>query len=233
MYTVATDAAGLTVDSIVYVETDIDPASALAEAFWINRYAETVAPQIRAIVVHAPVYQGERLRSYLDVLLKAFGTRIKGVRYLLQDPSRDPTFPITPEFVRGCQVLSEYGYTFDITINSAALPEQFPPILDLVRACPNTQFVLDHAGKPPCHDHSRKTEYVAIIKQLASFPNVVCKANGIITEAPSNEIPVRKETIEPFIKAIFEAFGPDRVLFGGDWPIVEIHGDSYTNWINI
>ncbi|RUS21739.1 amidohydrolase 2 [Endogone sp. FLAS-F59071] len=231
-YNTATAAASLTIDSIVYVETDTDPASGLAEAFWINSYAESVAPQVRAIVAFAPVYQGDHLRSYLDIL-KTLGTRIKGVRYLLQDPERDPTLPASPEFVRGCQILAEYGYSFDITIHASKYPEQFPPIVELIRRCPETQFVLDHAGKPPCNDHGRISEYRVMLKEIASYPNVVCKISGLVTEAAPEEVPVKLETVQPFLEAIFEEFGLDRVMFGGDWPIVEINGDTYKNWAEI
>jgi L-fuconolactonase len=97
----------------------------------------------------------------------------------------------------------------------------------MVRACPETQFVLDHLGKPdvraglldPWRDQ---------VAQLAQFPNVVCKVSGVVTEA--DHAHWRIDDVEPYVSHVLRVFGEDRVLFGGDWPVVTLAAD-YRTWV--
>ncbi len=102
---------GIAIEAMVYLEVDLDPHYALLEPRWVAERAKEDA-RIKAIVAHAPVEHGERARSFLDALV-ATSPLVRGVRRLLQgEPEVD--FCLRPDFVRGVQLLAEYGLSFDI-----------------------------------------------------------------------------------------------------------------------
>jgi L-fuconolactonase len=114
----------LQVDGVVFVEADVEPTQGLVEAKWIHEYAKrlqhiTGFGGIAGLVVYAPVNQGKHVVNYLDLLKSIVDfSHVKGVRYLVEDPNRDPTIPASPAFIEGVQALEAYGLSFDININA-------------------------------------------------------------------------------------------------------------------
>src|SRR5205085_11623107 len=101
-----------------------------------------------------------------------------------------------------------------------------PGVIELVRLCPDTTFILDHLGKPDIQ-HRQLASWQANLRQLAELPNVACKISGMVTEAdPERWQPA---DLEPFVNVALAAFGEERVLFGGDWPVVLL-ASSYPRW---
>ncbi|KAI8061499.1 uncharacterized protein B0P05DRAFT_251005 [Gilbertella persicaria] len=242
-YTEQIEKSDVYIQSAVYVETDVDACHGLVEADWIVRYADQIQSNavfggIGAIVVFAPVYQGNHVRNYLDTLIHLLRDKqsyVKGVRYLLQDPTQDPHRVLSPEFVQGIQALEAYHLSFDLTINCNDHPEQFPPLQTLVSLCPRVRFVLDHMGKPPCDSQPGEKRFEfwrQQIHQLAQFPHVYCKVSGLLTEFKENHDDVAKQ-LKPFIQVIRDSFGVDRIMFGGDWPIVELSHSNWQQWYQI
>jgi L-fuconolactonase len=130
---------------------------------------------------------------------------------------------LQPDFVRGVQLVAEYGFSFDICIRHY----QLPMIVELVRQCPDTRFMLDHLGKPAIKDHLLDPwrEHLA---QLAALPSAWCKVSGLVTEAdPRRWTP---DDLAPSLAYALEVFGEDRVVFGGDWPVLLL-ASSYDQWI--
>ena len=130
---------GIDIEAIVYLQVEVAPPYALLE---VRRAVELADedPRIKAIVAWAPIEYGDRLRAYLEAVV-AIDPRVKGVRRLLQyEP--DPAFLLDPGFVRGIQLLPEYGLSFDLCIGH----RQLHNAIELVRRCPQTQFILDHFG---------------------------------------------------------------------------------------
>ena len=121
------------------------------------------------------------------------------------------------------QLLPEYGLSFDICINH----RQLAAAVELVRRCPETSFILDHVGKPNIAGRELDP-WRAQIEDLASCPNVVCKVSGLVTEAdPRAWTP---DDLAPYVAHVLGAFGEDRVVFGGDWPVVLLAA-SYRRWV--
>jgi L-fuconolactonase len=205
--------AGLKVEAIVYVQVDVMPAYGLLEARW------AAAQQADGIVAWAPLEDGQVARSYLDELVQ-IDRRIKGVRRLIQSET-DPDFPL--RLVEGVRLLPSYGLSFDICIRH----DQLARSIDLVRACPDTRFVLDHLGKPGVKAGLLEP-WRSEITQLAALPNVACKVSGLVTEADHERWTAAD--LERYITHVLDAFGEDRVLFGGDWPVVT-HAASYRRWV--
>jgi L-fuconolactonase len=210
---------GLVVDAIVYVEVDVKPAYGLLEARWAADAAER-NHQLAGIVANAPIEDGATVSSYLDALVQ-LGPRIKGVRRLIQSET-DPEFQVRPRFLEGLRLLPKYGLSFDICIRH----DQLARSIQMVRACPDVSFVLDHLGKPNVKE-GQLEPWRDQISELAELPNVMCKVSGLVTEADHTHWTVAD--LKPYVLHVLDAFGEDRVLFGGDWPVVTMAA-SYRQW---
>lgn len=212
--------AGLNIAAMVYVQVDVAPAYALLEAQHIARLAAH-DPRLQGIVAWAPLEDGECVRSILDALV-AVGPIVKGVRRILQGEP-DPAYCLRPSFIRGVELLAEYGLSFDICIYHY----QLPAVIELVRQCPGVTFILDHIAKPDIRNgiFDPWREHIAT---LARLPNVVCKISGVATEADHTRWTV--DDLVPYIRHALEVFGEDRVMFGGDWPVALL-ATSYRRWV--
>lgn len=211
---------GVPIEAMVFVECGVEPQYAFLEARWAVACAHA-DPHIQAIVAAAPVEFGLRTRSYLEALV-ALGPRIKGVRRNLQDEG-DLEACLHDDFVRGVQLLSEYRLSFDLCIRHW----QLPAITALVRCCPETQFILDHLGKPDVKEHLLDP-WREQIRELAALSNVACKMSGLVTEADLSAW--QPDDLAPYLLHVLEVFGEDRVTFGGDWPVVLL-ASPYARWV--
>ena len=177
--------------------------------------------RIRGIVAHASLQDGEGARPHLQAL--AALPLVKGIRRLIQDEPLG--FCTQPDFVRGVQLLPEYGFSFDLCIYHP----QMGDVLELVAQCPDVTFLLDHIGKPgiaagimqPWKDQ---------LRELASRPDIHCKLSGVTTEA--DHANWNRDELRPYIEHVLDCFGPDRVIFGSDWPVVDMAAD-YRTWFDI
>jgi predicted TIM-barrel fold metal-dependent hydrolase len=120
----------------------------------------------------------------------------------------------TAAFRRNVQKTGARDKSFDLCVTQAQLPIG----RDLARACPNTMFVLNHCGVPAIAGGDF-AGWAASVDELAALPNVVCKISGVgvyVGDKP------RKEAVKPYVEHCFEIFGADRVVWGGDWPVVNL-----------
>ena len=211
---------GIAVEAMVYVEVDVEPHYTLLEAQWVEAFTRD-EPRLRGIVAAAPLEYGEHARAYLEALV-AIGPHIKGVRRLLQGES-DPAYCLRPDFVRGVRMLPEFGLSFDICIYH----HQLAAVVELVRQCPETSFILDHIAKPDIKN-GLLDPWRDQMRALAALPNVVCKVSGMVTEADQQRWTT--DDLAPYVAHVLTVFGEDRVVFGGDWPVVLL-ASSYARWV--
>lgn len=211
---------GLSIIGMVYVEVGVDPQQTLREAHHIVELAQE-EPRLQAIVAAAPVEQGTGVCGHLEALI-ALSPLVKGVRRNIQDEA-EPDFCLRPDFVEGVRLLAEYGLSFDLCMKHW----QLRSVVELVRHCPDTVFILDHVGKPAIKDYALDPwrEHLA---QLAALPNVWCKISGLVTEADLQRW--TPDDLAPYLAYALEVFGEDRVVFGGDWPVLLL-ASSYDRWI--
>jgi L-fuconolactonase len=127
--------------------------------------------------------------------------------------------------VDGVRQCGELGLTFDLCVRHP----QLGSVVELVRACPATSFVLDHAGKPDLRA-SLPASWTRDIASLAGLPNVSCKVSGLVTEAGTAALDPGR--FVPTISHLLETFGPSRLLFGSDWPVVTL-ATPYLTWLNM
>lgn len=213
--------AGLSIEAMVYLQVDVEPPYALLEAEWVARLARD-EPRLQAIVAWAPLEYGERARAFLAALV-AVDPKVKGVRRILQSEP-DPAFGLRPDFLRGLQLLPEYGLSFDLCINY----RQLASAVEIVRRCPETSFMLDHIAKPDIKNGGLDP-WREQMAALAALPNVVCKISGMVTEANHERWTV--DDLAPFAEHVLDVFGAERVAFGGDWPVV-LQAASYRRWVD-
>lgn len=211
---------GIDVEGIVYLQVEVTPPYALLEARWVAELPPE-GPPILGIVPWAPLEDGERVRTFLDALV-AVDPRIRGIRRLYQAES-DPDFCIRPDFIRGTQILTEYGLSCDLGIRHPQLRNT----IRLVEACPDVQFVVDHIAKPDIRA-GQLDPWRDEIRALADFPNVCCKVSGMVTEATPDTWTT--DDLAPYVAHVLEVFGEDRVMFGGDWPVV-LMASPYRRWV--
>lgn len=203
---------------MVFVQADCAPAAAAAEVEWVESLA-AADPRIAAIVAFAPMDAGAATRRALAAL--AARPLVRGVRHLIQGEA-DPAFCARDAFVAGVQACGDLGLAFDLCVK----PVQLPAAAELVGRCPGTRFVLDHGGKPGLAG-ADLGQWRADVAAVARFPHVVCKLSGLVTEAlPAEPTEAR---LAPAVQHLLGSFGPGRLLFGGDWPVVKL-ACPYAAW---
>jgi L-fuconolactonase len=209
---------GWSMTGLIFVQANSIPEHGLEEARWV---ASLEDDRIQGIVAFAPLEIGSEGRGALDQL-KAIPL-VKGIRRLIQSEALG--FCLQPEFVEGVQSLVDYGFSFDLCI----FHPQLPDVIQLVEKCPRVEFVLDHMGKPGIKD-GMLDPWREHITALAAFPNVKCKISGLVVEADHQNW--KPEDLQPYIAHSIEAFGPSRLMFGGDWPVVE-RAAAYPRWMEV
>ncbi len=214
-------AAPVQVDQIVFVEVDVDLPQHVDEAAWVQSLSQA-DPRVKGVVAALPLERGKAAKAELDQLRQ--NKNLRGIRRLIQNQA-DPDFCIRPDFIEGLKLLSTHDLVFDICIFHHHLPNA----IKMVRQCPEVRFILDHIGKPGIKaglmDPWRKD-----MKELASLPNVHCKISGVTTEADHKNW--TREQLKPYIAHTIDVFGFDRVMYGGDWHVLELAG-TYPQWVEI
>jgi L-fuconolactonase len=215
------DRAGGTqaVEKMVFVQAEADFAQYREETAWVSELAQQ-DQRLQGIVSWAPLEKGDAARPELEQL--AQNKLVKGIRRIIQfEP--DMEFCLRPGFVQGVRALPDYGLTFDLCI----MHLQMANTIELVRRCPNVQFILDHIGKPDIK-HQLLDPWREELRALAGYPNVWCKMSGLVTEA--DHAKWSREDLQPYIDHVIECFGFDRVMFGGDFPVV-LQASPWTRWV--
>jgi L-fuconolactonase len=207
------------IEGAVFVEVDVDAPLHLEEAEWVAETARTDA-RLRGAVVSLPLERGAAIEP--DIARVAALKTTRGVRRLIQNQP-DPDFCLRPAFLEALKLLPKYGLSFDVCI----FHPQFAAALEMVRRAPDVSFVLDHIGKPGIKG-GLVEPWRSQMRELAALPNVVCKLSGVITEADHRDWTATQ--VRPYVEHAIACFGPDRILYGGDWPVVTLAGD-YVQWL--
>ncbi|HLH50098.1 MAG TPA: amidohydrolase family protein [Roseiarcus sp.] len=209
------------IEGFVFVEVDVDMPQYLDEAEWVESLAAK-DKRVKGCVACLPLEKGKAVEP--DMAKLAELSIVRGVRRLIQN-QRDPDFVLKPGFLEALKLLPKYNLLFDICI----FHHQLPNTLEMVRRCPDVSFVLDHIAKPGIKAGLIEP-WRSQIKALAALPNVVCKLSGVTTEA--DHAAWTRDQLRPYIDHVIESFGPDRIMFGGDWPVSELAG-TYRQWVEI
>jgi len=149
---------------------------------------------------------------------------LKGVRHVIQGEP-DPEFILGKDFNEGIRKLKDNNLVYEILI----FERQLANTIKFVDQHPNQQFVLDHIAKPRIKENVLQP-WADLIKELAKRENVSCKISGMVTEADYKLW--TPEQLAPYFDVVLEAFGPQRLMFGSDWPVCLV-ATEYHNWLDI
>lgn len=186
------------------------------ETAFLARLSET-NPFIKGVVGWVDL-QDEHIGQRLEYFSRF--PVIKGWRHIVQAEPDD--FLVGNEFKRGIRALAAFNYTYDLLVYH----HQLKYALEFVSGFPGQRFVIDHCAKPDIRNH-KMDDWKRYMKEMASFPNLYCKLSGLLTEAKWKEWSA--DEFYPWFDMLFEYFGTDRLLFGSDWPVLQLSG-SYGQW---
>ena len=173
--------------------------SVLGVVGWVDWLAPDAAQRIQALARHP---------------------KLKGLRPMLQDIP-DPDWILQPALQPLLALMADLGLVFDALVK----PVHLPRLLILAERHPSLSIVIDHAAKPDIAADTWQP-WADDMQRLAEQTDAVCKLSGMLTEAGPHPVP---QVCRPWIDHVLACFGPDRVLWGSDWPVLELAG-SYAGW---
>lgn len=150
---------------------------------------------------------------------------LKGIRDVAQDLP-DAHYLAKPQSIATVQQLGKMDLTYDILTKTPELKAA----IELVKACPDVQFVLDHISKPYIAKEESEP-WKSLITELAAFENVSCKVSGMVTEAKWNTW--KPSDFTPYVEHIIESFTPSRLMFGSDWPVALLATGTYSDVVQL
>ncbi len=143
--------------------------------------------------------------------------KLKGVRHVVHDEP-DDNFMLLPEFQRGIAQLNKFDQTYDLLL----FPRHLPVAVKLVEKFPEQPFVVDHIAKPAIKDNIF-SPWQEDIHALAHHDNVLCKLSGMVTETRWKQW--KADDFTPYLDIVLDAFGPERIMLGSDWPVCTLSGN--------
>lgn len=221
---------GLRVKS-VYMEVDVARDQLVAEAEHVIGLARTgKAPTVAAVIGGRPESEdfGAYVRRFADV------PEVKGVRRVLHSPETPAGYCLQERFVESIRLLGKQGLSFDLCMR----PTELDDARKLTELCPDTRFIVDHCGNADpaafaLSDKDKSThkaeDWKGAMDRLAKRPNTICKISGVIARLPKGGT---AEALAPIVNHCLDAFGPDRVVFGSDWPVCLL-GAPLKTWVEM
>lgn len=204
----------------LFMETAADDAGIEAETRHAARLAEDPSNRIHGLIATARPETDEGFGDWLATAKSLGAVGIRRVLHVVDDDmSKSGTFRAN------VRKIGAAGLTFDMCF----LARQLPLARDLAAACPETRMILDHCGVPdiagggldPWRDDMRA---------LAELDNVTCKLSGLLAYCAPDH--AHHEAIAPYVDHVLEAFGPDRMVWGSDWPVVDL-GGGLPAWLDV
>jgi L-fuconolactonase len=151
--------------------------------------------------------------------------KLCGVRHVVHDEP-DHDFILRPDFNEGVRRLAGHGLSYDILIFWRHLPQT----IEFVDRHPGQVFVVDHIAKPRIAKAGFDDEWASGIRELARREHVNCKVSGMLTEVRDEDWDAA--LLRPYFDTVWEAFGPERVMFGSDWPVCLLRA-GYRGWVDV
>lgn len=215
----ADERAAVGVDRVVLVQ-------AADTAGDTDRMLEEAAthPEVAGVVAWLPLAEP----SIEDVLQQRLATGIVvGVRALIHE-MEDTDWILRPDVAHGLQCVADAGITLDFV---TAGPEALTLVPQLATRHPNLRIIVDHLGKPPIgRDAASHAHWDGLLQAAAGLPNVAAKLSGLASSVNSPDS-WSVDTLRPVVDSALAAFGADRLMYGGDWPVCLLAG-GYTRTFN-
>ena len=191
----------------------VQARQSVEESHWLLDLA-AAHPLVKGVVGWVDL-RSDRVGDDLHAL--AANPKFVGVRHVVQDEP-DPRFVLGSDFGRGLRQLHQHGLTYDLLL----YPNQLPAAIELVGLVPEQPFVVDHLAKPRIVAGEIES-WEPRIRAIARHENVCCKVSGMVTEAARQGW--KRDDFTPYLDVVLEAFGPERLMFGSDWPVCLLAGE--------
>jgi L-fuconolactonase len=210
---------GLNVVKAVYMEVDVAVKQQNAEADYVlDICRQGKSPTVAAVISGRPAAD-----DFGKYMARFKGNRLlKGVRQVLHTDATPAGTCLSQDFQRGLRVLDDMGLSFDLCMRAAELGDA----VKLAEALPNLRLILDHCGNPNVQAKDR-AQWQKDIGRLSQCKNVVCKVSGIVAAAREKWT---ADDLAPFVNHVLDSFGPERVMFGGDWPVCTLRA-TFPQWV--
>lgn len=209
-----TAAAGVTGTVVVQAQ------QTLAETEWLLSLAKD-SRRIRGVVGWAPLIEA-KVEASLEAMVQH--PKLRGLRHILQDEA-DDRYMLRDDFNRGIACLQGFDLRYDLLVFERHLPQT----IEFVDRHPLQIFILDHIAKPLVREQVLEP-WRSNLHELARRENVYCKLSGITTEADWSSW--SEEQLWPYMETVLSLFGAERLMFGSDWPVLNLASD-YTAWIEL
>jgi L-fuconolactonase len=211
------DLAPLLRDAGMDATVAVQARQSLEETHWLLKLArdnDWIAGVVGWVPLTDPAIEGMLQRL-------AQNPKLRGVRHVLQGES--DAYMAREDFNAGVARLSQFHLTYDLLV----LERQLPAAIAFVDRHPQQPIVLDHLAKPLIAALQLEP-WRTNIRELARRPNVSCKLSGMVTEADHSHWTI--DHLRPYVETVLDAFGPDRVIFGSDWPVCTV-ASGYARWV--
>lgn len=195
----------------------VQAAPTFAETQYLLRLAET-APFVAGVVGWIDFDAADAAQTIARIA--AEHPLLAGLRPMLHDIA-DEDWLLRPNLAAAFEAMAEHGLVFD----ALARPQHLQRVQKICERHPNLTVVIDHIAKPPIRD-KQLDPWRADMAAVARCANTVCKLSGIVTEAAPDWT---VSDIKPFVEHVLASFGPQRLLWGSDWPVVDLAG-GYAHW---
>lgn len=208
---------GLPISKMVFVECGRIPEQYLKEVDWVVEQTK-IDPRIKGMVAYFPLENGNKSQSDFEKMLE---------RGIVRSIRRGVTAELmqSKSFLEGVALMDRFGLNYDLNIS----PAQMGDALGFVRKFPNIQFILNHICNPSIRSGEMEP-WKKYMKLFAELDHVTCKISGMITKA--DPISWDISDLRPYSGHVLEVFSPDRMVFGGDWPVVTRAG-TYQQWMSV
>jgi predicted TIM-barrel fold metal-dependent hydrolase len=192
----------------IHMEVDVAEPDQMRETDFVTSMGGTVVAAISSCRPESADFPAQLERL-------AANPKVRGLRRILH--TSPDALSQAPIFTENLRRLAAHRFSFDLCVQA----RQLPLALDITRACPDVQFILDHCGVPLVKERALDP-WRANIKALAAEPNVACKISGIVAYAGADWV---ADDLRPFVVHVIESFGWDRVVWGSDWPVCTLTAD--------
>ncbi|GGD26048.1 amidohydrolase family protein [Sinisalibacter lacisalsi] len=217
-YKALTEGAGIA--GTLFMETAVDEGDIGAETEHVARLAKDPANGIKGLIATARPETDEGFAAWIET---ARGMGAVGFRRILHVV--DDEMSTTDTFRANIRRIGAADMTFDMCF----LARQLPLAVELADACDKTRLVLDHCGVPDIAGGGLDP-WRAHMSELAARPNVVCKLSGLMAYCAPGE--ASHEAVKPYVDHVLEVFGPKRMVWGSDWPVVNM-GGGLGDWLAV
>ncbi|HEY9011764.1 MAG TPA: amidohydrolase family protein [Devosia sp.] len=212
----------LEIEAMVFLECYADFGQYIEEIEFVEDEQKR-DPRIKAIIPMAPLEWGNKVRPMLEKMRDEHPS-VRGIRRIMEFDADPRGLTMSPGFIEGVNLLADFGWSFDINPNYT----QMDFIREWVKLIHGVPMILDHCGKPGIRQ-GRIEQFREDMRDLARHPNIWVKLSDLPPYASENWT---EEELRPYIEATLDAFGPERTIYAGDYPIL-LQSTNMTQWVEV